>query len=162
MIGNDIVDLDLALKESNWKRDRFLDKIFTLKEQRLILNSENQDLMVWNLWSRKEASYKIYNRQTGIRGFFPLRLECCYTNENVGTVSIDGFVYHTKTEITSNYIYSIAVTEKEGFKKIKVLDTTSIIKKEGGIPFLLDPTSNNRILVSITHHGRFQRIISVF
>ena len=33
MIGNDIVDLDLARKESNWKRKGFLDKIFSLQEQ---------------------------------------------------------------------------------------------------------------------------------
>jgi phosphopantetheinyl transferase (holo-ACP synthase) len=162
MIGNDIVDLDLALKESNWKRNRFLDKIFSSDEQQLILNSENQDLMVWNLWSRKEASYKIYNRQTGIRGFFPLRFECYYVDINIGTVSIDGFVFHTQTEIATNYIYSVAVSEKEYFKKIRVLDnTTPIIKKEKGIPYLIDPVSNGMNPVSITHHGRFQRIISV-
>jgi phosphopantetheinyl transferase (holo-ACP synthase) len=161
MIGNDIVDLDLALKESNWKRNRFLDKIFSSNEQQLILNSENQDLMVWNLWSRKEASYKIYNRQTGIRGFFPLRFECFYDDATTGTVSIDGFVFHTQTEIATNYIYSVAVYEKESFQKIKTLDTTIIIKKENGVPYFLDPILNNRIPVSVTHHGRFQRIISV-
>jgi phosphopantetheinyl transferase (holo-ACP synthase) len=161
MIGNDIVDLDLALKESNWKRKHFLDKIFSSKEQQLILNSENQDLMVWNLWSRKEASYKIYNRHTGIRGFFPLRLECDYNDKYTGTVSIDGFVFYTQTEIATNYIYSVAVSEKEYFKKIRVLDSTTIIKKENGIPFLLDPISNTKIPVSITHHGLFQRIISL-
>jgi phosphopantetheinyl transferase (holo-ACP synthase) len=161
MIGNDIVDLDLALKESNWKRKHFLDKIFTSTEQQLILNSENQDLMVWNLWSRKEASYKIYNRQTGIRGFFPLRLECDYCDMNTGTVAIDDFVFYTQTEIATNYIYSVAVSEKEYFKKIRVLDSTTIIKKENGIPFLLDPISNTKIPVSITHHGLFQRIISL-
>jgi phosphopantetheinyl transferase (holo-ACP synthase) len=161
MIGNDIVDLDLALKESNWRRNRFLDKIFSSNEQQLILNSENQDLMVWSLWSRKEASYKIYNRQTGIRGFFPLRLECDYSDINTGTVSIDGFVFYTQTEIATNYIYSVAVSEKESFRKIRVLDTTTTIKKENGIPFLLDPISNAKIPVSITHHGLFQRIISL-
>jgi phosphopantetheinyl transferase (holo-ACP synthase) len=161
MIGNDIVDLDLALKESNWKRNRFLDKVFSSNEQQLILNSDNQDLMVWNLWSRKEASYKIYNRQTGIRGFFPLRFECYYDDATTGTVSIDDFLFYTQTEIATNYIYSVAVSEKECFEKIKTLDTTIIIKKENGVPYLLDPILNNRIPVSVTHHGRFQRIISV-
>jgi phosphopantetheinyl transferase (holo-ACP synthase) len=161
MIGNDIVDLDLALKESNWKRKRFLDKIFSSKEQQLILNSDNQDLMVWNLWSRKEASYKIYNRQTGIRGFFPLRLECDYCDINTGTVAIDDFVFYTQTEIAANYIYSIAVSEKDCFEKIRILETTSIIEKENGIPFLSDAISNTRIPVSITHHGRFYRVISL-
>jgi hypothetical protein len=38
--------------------------------------------MVWNLWSRKEAAYKIYNRETGIRGYFPLQIACNYDDEN--------------------------------------------------------------------------------
>jgi acyl carrier protein len=76
VIGNDIVDLALARKESNWKRPGYLNKIFTTKEQLLISSAENPNTMVWNLWSRKEAAYKIYNRATGIRGYFPLNLEC--------------------------------------------------------------------------------------
>ncbi|WP_268846664.1 4'-phosphopantetheinyl transferase family protein [Flavobacterium aestivum] len=160
MIGNDIIDLDLALKESNWKRNRFLDKIFSPNEQQLIQNSKNKDHMVWNLWSRKEACYKIYNRQTGIRGFFPLRFVCYYDSANTGTVSIDDFVFYTQTEITSSYIYSVAVLEKEYFKKIKLLETDITIKKENGIPYLVNPVSNNVSPVSITHHGRYQRIIS--
>jgi phosphopantetheinyl transferase (holo-ACP synthase) len=63
VIGNDIVDLALARKESNWKRPG-LNKIFTTKEQLLISSAENPNTMVWNLWSRKRAAYKIYNRAT--------------------------------------------------------------------------------------------------
>jgi phosphopantetheine--protein transferase-like protein len=162
VIGNDIVDLDLALQESNWRRNRFLEKVFSSKERQLILNSKNQDHMVWNLWSRKEACYKIYNRLTGIRGFFPLRLECDYFDEHTGTISIDDFVFYTQTETTTNYVYSVAVSEKANFKKVTILDTTTIIKKENGVPYFLDPISNSRIPVSKTHHGRFQKIISVF
>ena len=56
MIGNDIIDLALARKESNWLRSGFLDKIFTLREKLLISNSQNPETTVWNLWSRKEAA----------------------------------------------------------------------------------------------------------
>ena len=35
MIGNDIVDLKQAAKDSNWQRPRFLDKVFTKHEQDL-------------------------------------------------------------------------------------------------------------------------------
>jgi hypothetical protein len=41
VIGNDIVDLALARKESNWKRPGYLNKIFTTKEQLLISSAEN-------------------------------------------------------------------------------------------------------------------------
>jgi phosphopantetheinyl transferase (holo-ACP synthase) len=159
MIGNDIVDLDLARKESNWKRKGFLEKIFSINERELIQNASNPELMVWNLWTRKEAAYKIYNRQTGIKGYFPWLLKCFYDNSNFGTVIIDGFVYYTQTEITDAYIYSIAVSEISFFDKIKPLETIKNIKKYNGIPYYLDVVSNTIQPVSITHHGQFERII---
>lgn len=159
MIGNDIVDLDLAKNESNWKRKGFLNKIFTFQEQAIIHNNTNPELMVWNLWSRKEAAYKIYNRETGISGYFPSRLQCHNVNEISGTVTIDDFVFHTQTQITDAYIYSIAVSKIDFFYKINTLETLENIKKENGIPYILDTTSNTIFPVSITHHGRFQKII---
>lgn len=161
MIGNDIVDIDLARKESNWKRKGFLDKVFSPQEQYLILNNQDPELTLWSLWTRKEASYKIYNRITGIRGYFPERLQCHYIDENSGTVSIDNLVFHTKTQLTNDYIYSIAVSETPIFDKIKSLESLENIKKENGIPYILDPIFNIINPVSITHHGRFQRVISI-
>ncbi|MGQ7947724.1 4'-phosphopantetheinyl transferase family protein [Flavobacterium sp. WC2509] len=161
MIGNDIIDLNLARKESNWKRKGFLEKIFSLQEQILIHNASNPELMVWNLWSRKEAAYKIYNRQTGIKGYFPWLLDCCYDNSLSGKVVIGDFVFYTQTEITNEYIYSIAVSEKVFFDKIRPLESVEKIKKDNGIPYILDVATNTIQPVSITHHGRFQRIISI-
>lgn len=161
MIGNDIVDLDLARRESNWKRKGFLDKIYAPQEQALILQDANPELLLWNLWTRKEASYKIYNRITGFRGYFPSRLRCHYENQNSGTVSIDGFVFYTQTQITDAYVYSIAVAEMAVFKMIKPLQSLENIVKENGIPSILNPDSKVISPVSITHHGRFQRVISI-
>lgn len=155
MIGNDIVDLALARKASNWKRNRFLNKIFTVKEQLLISASENPEIMVWNLWSRKEAAYKIYNRETGIRGFFPLQLECFYENATLGTVYIKGKIYFTQSTIENDSIYTIAVVEKEHFKKIKSIDSATEIFKKNGIPFIIDSNSKIEKPISISHHGRF-------
>jgi len=161
MIGNDIVDLDLARKESNWRRKGFLEKIFTSHEQQLIHDYLNPELMVWNLWSRKEAAYKIYNRKTGISGYFPWRLQCRYENEFSGTVAIDDFIFYTQTQITDSFIHSIAVSDIVLFNEISVLETLENIKKENRIPYTLDVTSNKIHPVSITHHGRFQKIITV-
>jgi len=66
MLGNDIVDLDLAKTQSNWRRKNYLDKIFTTEEQLLISSAKRPDEMVWLLWSMKESAYKIYNRKSGI------------------------------------------------------------------------------------------------
>ena len=155
MIGNDIVDLALARKASNWKRNRFLNKIFTVKEQLLISASDNPEIMVWNLWSRKEAAYKIFNRETGIRGFFPLKLECFYENATLGTVYIKEKIYFTQSTIENDSIYTIAVVEKEHFKKIKSIDSAAEIFKKNGIPFIIDSNSKIEKPISISHHGRF-------
>ncbi len=161
MIGNDIVDLALAKKESNWKRKGFLDKIFTPKEQFLILNSQDPEIMVWNLWSRKEAAYKIYNRETGIRGYFPLQLKCYYENETLGTISCNGNIYFTQTIISDELVYSIAVVKKKYFKKIKGLNCIDKICKKNGIPFMIDEFEKIMKPVSITHHGRFREYITL-
>jgi phosphopantetheinyl transferase (holo-ACP synthase) len=161
MIGNDIVDLALAKKESNWQRNRFLDKIFTKNEQQLILNDANPEIIVWNLWSRKEAAYKIYNRETGIRGYFPLLLECFYENETLGTVSIKEKIYFTQSRIENDSIYTIAVAEKKHFDKIESITSAIEIFKINGIPFIIDSASKIKKLVSITHHGRFWKGITL-
>jgi phosphopantetheinyl transferase (holo-ACP synthase) len=162
MIGNDIIDLDLSKIESNWKRKGFLNKIFSPQERALIYNDANPEIMVWNLWSRKEAAYKIYNRLTGISGYFPWQFQCEYNDKTNGTVAVADFIFHTRTEITNRYIYTIAVSEIDIFYKITNLNSLENIKKENGIPYILDSISNKTAPVSITHHGRFQRIITIF
>lgn len=163
MIGNDIIDLALARKESNWQRNRFLHKIFTPKEQLLISNSQNPETTVWNLWSRKEAAYKIYNRQTNIRAFIPLQLECFDIEVKVGiiygkVICYDN-VYYTKTTITSAYIETNAVINPNDFDAIQTLDITEKVIKTNGIPNYFDQINNIWKPVSKSHHGRFERII---
>lgn len=76
MIGNDLVDLKLAAKQSNWQRKGFLDKLFTPKEQGCILNSSNPFETVWLLWSMKESAYKAYLQTHNERFFAPKKLAC--------------------------------------------------------------------------------------
>ena len=158
MIGNDVVDLTLAKTESNWQRKGFLNKIFTENEKILIQKSQNQELMVWNLWSRKEAAYKIWNRQTGIRKYNPVQFECFDLGFDVGKVRFKETVYNTKTEISENFIHTIAVVNDEDFAKVKFLKSDSKIKKQQNLPYFLD-TKNNIVILSKSHHGSFERII---
>jgi phosphopantetheinyl transferase (holo-ACP synthase) len=160
VIGNDVVDLALARKESNWKRPGFLEKIFTAEEQSLIANAKNQEIMVWNLWSRKEAAYKIYNRQTGIRAYIPAQLECVYENASSGSVHCNGNIYYTKTEISKDKIATVAVTRKSDFKEIIVVKPTVKVHKENGIPYVND-AKNELKPISISHHGRFSARVSI-
>lgn len=164
MIGNDIVDLALAKKESNWERKGFLDKIYTKNEQLLILKSENPATMVWILWSCKESAYKIYNRQTQIRGYFPLQLEC-FDFDNIdgftyGKVRIKDLIFFTKSEIKSEFVHTIAVENSRDFDTIKILKTRKKIYKTNGIPEYFEKESSVLRPVSISHHGRFKLIIT--
>lgn len=161
MIGNDIVDLALARFESNWKRKGYLDKIFTPDEQLLISTAENPDTMVWNLWSRKEAAYKIYNRATGIRGYFPLKLVCVYENANNGFVLCNGHTFYTKTKIVKDKIHTVAVTDIMDFKLVTELEPEIKIIKRKGIPFLIEEITNSLNPVSISHHGRFRAFVGL-
>lgn len=161
MIGNDVIDLKLAREESNWKRKGFLDKLFTKDEQNLIFLAEIPEIMVWNLWSRKEAVYKIYHRQTKIRAFIPKELECSEVDilliKKHGIVTINCCDYYTETELNSDYIHTSAVTKMEDFEKITGVTVKDISKDQYGIP----NHSSTKNPVSISHHGRFDRKIQL-
>ena len=161
MIGNDIVDLKLAKAQSNWQRPHFLEKIFTIHEQEFIRKSENVELEIWKLWTMKEAAYKIFNRETKIRGFFPWRLECSIAEfldgKFLGSVSIDDQIYFTKTIQNEDYVYTIAANSPSLLDEIIEINSNEKIIKIDGLPF----TAIGKVLVSITHHGRFERRISL-
>lgn len=158
MIGNDIIDLALAKKQSNWQRKGLIDKLFTVAEQHFILDSVEPEARFWNLWSRKEAAYKIHHRETKTRAFNPKGFSCVFSDSVVeGKVIIDNYSYWTKTLETTEYVYTEAVINRLDFDKISAVDASNIAKDKHGIPFGI--ILNNP--VSITHHGRFQRRIQL-
>ena len=116
MIGNDIVDLALAKTESNWKRPRFFNKVFTEKEQQYIYKSPQPDKMVWLLWSMKESAYKLYVQLQGKRFFAPKKFSCTVLNineiESSGMVACDDFLCFTQSEISDQFVYTISGLEK--------------------------------------------------
>ena len=154
MIGNDVIDLTLAAKESNWRRKGFLQKIFTESEQRRIQTAAHPDLMVWNLWSRKEAAYKIYNKETGIRTFNPLRLECTLSDDYNGAVTIDGRTYQTRTTFDLERMDTVAVSNPDYWPLVLDLARTDVEKKEG-LPY----RRGDKTPASVSHHGRFEKIV---
>ena len=111
MIGNDIVDLIQAKRESNWRRRGFLAKIFTPHEQGLIHQAINPDQLVWLLWSMKESVYKLAIRSTGNRVFAPTKMACSIA-ELTGTTATGTVDYDerhwTQSLLTPDYISTIA------------------------------------------------------
>ena len=144
MIGNDIVDLNLAKSQSNWQRKGFLDKIFTKKEQKLISRADDSFRMAWLLWSMKESACKIYSRQNNVRFYAPRKFEC-EVNNLKGTVTINNTIYFTKSTISSNCIYTIAtVNTKESI-------TTDFFKLENSDYSTQHSTSNNYLKSAISN-----------
>ena len=156
MIGNDIVDLALAQKESNWQRKGFLEKLFTDYEQSVILTAANSEVMVWNLWSRKEAAYKIYNRMSGRRVFNPKAFECV-----ADKVCFHNTIFYTQTNITSEYVYTIASTSEALLTSMQHQNSRENIHRINDLPEWFDVKSNLFFPASITHHGRFERSIYI-
>lgn len=154
MIGNDIVDLALAKVESNWQRKGYLEKLFTKKEQNLIFSAQNPTLMVWILWSRKEAVYKIIRQENGLRGFYPLKIE--NTEFDSGIVSFNKKEYYTKTVQKGDMLHTIALKNSE-FDQISELNPLVTIHKKDEIPFVI--TNGKNHFISKSHDGRFEKIV---
>ncbi len=179
MIGNDVVDLNLAKTQSNWRRKRFIDKIFTKREQLFIKNAMDSSTAVWLLWSMKESAYKIYSRQNKIRFFSPKKFECEMCNSQ-NTVNINNTIYFTTSTISNDSIHTIAtvninkmatsdsfILKNETYKvqhqttyqflkaaisnQFNIPISKVIIKKDSnGIPQV---SQAQNISLSISHHG---------
>lgn len=176
MIGNDVVDLNLAKTESNWQRKGFLEKQFTDFEISEILNSANPFLKVWLFWSMKEAAYKCYVQEHKKRFFAPKKFSCKIITDREGVVQIEAKKYYINYLISENYITSVArenkdskmvselffIDKNESSTKIindKLVsffaDETQLLKNDLGIPSLYQNDKKLAISVSKTHHGNY-------
>ena len=165
MIGNDVVDILQSRIESNWLRPGFIQKIFTDDEQLLIANAPEPEILVWLLWSMKEAAYKIFNRQTSIRKYIPKKLECTilYNDNNYceGQVICFDSLYYTTTIITNDSLHTVAVTCPANFNNVIEIENKLILKNEFGFPYLYDINKNVHYDVSVSHHGRFKKVVAI-
>ena len=177
MLGNDIVDLNAAKIQSNWKRKGYLAKVFSTEEQMQILTSNYPEQLVWLFWSMKEATYKIINRESSKRFYSPKKFYCKLDGTD-GLVNFEGRIYYTKTVINANLIHTISSTKKTNLACIQTYygenkhDYLSefnakslnyfIEKNADGIPNLIDKKNSERYAVSISHHGSYLAISAHF
>lgn len=156
MIGNDVVDLVLARKESNWKRKGFLNKLFTSFEQELILQASNQEEMVWMLWSIKESVYKAYQRINYNEGFYPIKIEIIEINDqNESVVQLFGTLIYGKTIVENDFIKTVVVLDKSDFNRIQYIKTSEYSKNKNSLPIEL----NSNKPISVSHHGRVIEVV---
>lgn len=165
MIGNDVIDIIQSRQESNWQRKGFIEKLFTPAEQLIIAQNPEPEFIIWLLWSMKEAAYKIYNRQTKIREFIPQKLICTILSKtdiySTGQVICGENIYHTKTTITQDSLHTIAVATLGNLHNVIEIEKKDIIKDKNGIPYLSDSSSHKTKDVSISHHGRFEKVVII-
>ncbi|MFT4754258.1 MAG: phosphopantetheinyl transferase (holo-ACP synthase) [Salibacteraceae bacterium] len=183
MLGNDIIDIKETKRSSNWERPRFMDKIFTKKEQSIISASVDPFTTVWHLWSMKESAYKVFIQAGGNRFFNPTKIECSLADAKNGQVEIDTIILKTSTLINSNYIFSTAtidtadidtcifqLTENNSrqqsnymhqqvlndFAKNNCLNREELViqKTKTGVPILYYKNKPLGTSISITHHGK--------
>ena len=184
MVGNDIIDINETRRSSNWERPRFIQKIFTLKEQSIISASTDPFTTVWHLWSMKESAYKVFIQAGGNRFFNPTKIECSLDSSKNGQVKIDTTTLRTSTSINSNYIFSTAtinnsdidtcifqLTENNSkqqsnfihqlvlndFAKKNSLNFAELLlqKTKKGVPTLHYKNKPLNKSISITHHGKY-------
>ena len=183
MIGNDIIDLQLAAVQSNWTRKGFLEKVFTSFEQQQILSSKDPSLLVWLLWSMKEAGYKAHQRQFSLPRKLNWKVQECRITRMTGStasgiITVGKEQYFSASEISPEMIFTSAInnrnlglvnhvlTQPSGVLKRKFLERISgvfnlskedlfIDKNEHGVPILLHRERVQDTCFSFSGHGRF-------
>jgi len=183
MIGIDIIDIAETKKTTNWQRPRFLEKLFTITEQKLIHDATDSFIMVWRLWSMKEAAYKLYTQTHAERFYNPKQFKCDINGFNF-KVTYKAFQCFVTTKITKAFILSEAsLVEKEMSSKFiklasedyKIQSKTTkhtlislisnhfnlvesqlkILKSKFGIPSIYYNSEKLNIGISLSHHGYF-------
>lgn len=184
MIGNDIIDFEKAKKESNWRRKGYLQKVYSHAEQKMILSHPNPDVVIWVLWSIKEAAYKASQRMTFLKEYAPLKVSCNIDSniENsvyYGNAYYNNQQYYTQTQVFDDYIHTIALHHPSNFGNIRKIYigkypgenymeflreneylaySEKIIKNKYDLPDLYDDGQVS--FVSVSHHGEYLGIIA--
>ncbi|MCD0490638.1 4'-phosphopantetheinyl transferase superfamily protein [Pedobacter sp. MC2016-14] len=151
MIGIDLVDLHVAKSESNWRRTGYLEKIFTGAEQATIKNAVEPEIMVWLFWSMKEATYKVWSRMhANQRVYAPTKISCVVEELEqkcmAGLVTYMGQVYHTRSFLRADCIYTLSASQPQLFEQ----STISITEWTGNEkPYPKDKA------ITVSHHGKY-------
>lgn len=162
MIGNDVVDLQLAAVESNWRRKGYLHKLFSPEEQLLIGQAADPDRMVWLLWSAKEAAYKIIHRDTRQRIYAPRQYQVQLSGADAGTVQYQDRLFAFRTVVAGSFLHTIAVVSAEWWPQVvyRQQPGEELLKDEAGVPFIRDTGGDVRP-ASVSHHGNYRETVSL-
>jgi phosphopantetheinyl transferase (holo-ACP synthase) len=180
MIGNDIVDLDLAERESNIHRPGFQDKLFLPHEKDMIEKAADPATMVWLLWSCKEAVYKIIHRRTRERKFAPQQF-AGYLSQYDGTTATGTVIHQQQTYCFQSSRIGSCIHTRAAISAATLQETNTFTrylltpdylqevlaageefyKDEYGIPFIHHRYTGKDLPVSVSHHGKYAGIVKM-
>jgi phosphopantetheinyl transferase (holo-ACP synthase) len=124
-IGNDIVDLTDPHNKGKSRNLRFVNRVFTLSEQKQIFNSTTPDTITWALWAGKETAYKIISKCHPSASSTPRLYEVlldwndishepveCFGEDCVisGTVDTPYGHIHIRIFVTPEYVHCVGAT----------------------------------------------------
>ncbi|MUP45711.1 4-phosphopantetheinyl transferase family protein [Gramella sp. BOM4] len=179
MIGNDIIDLELAFKIEKSSIPRFLDKVFLAGEQEYIQSSKDPEREIWRLWSMKESAYKAQQRvQRFERRLNPLHFECMLIDDRHGMVFSEENKWKIISDVHQSHIHSFISDPRQHIHMMPKKSRNSkdllpaiasaiamkiqeiSLEKDGfGIPFIRLLDSNRIIPISLSHHGNFSAFV---
>jgi phosphopantetheine--protein transferase-like protein len=120
-IGNDLVDLKTPEVKEKHLNTRFLDRVLSPNEKKLLNRSDNPSLFFWVLWSAKEAAYKGLKKQSPEINFahrmYEVQIDCpnnfLMGSEHNAYLKHPSGVCLLKWIITNEYIHCIGVSSVE-------------------------------------------------
>lgn len=135
MIGNDIVDIVIARKRSNWRRPGYLDKLFTNGEQALIHTADDPERQLWLLWACKEAAYKAWSAEFHERRYAPRSLRIIewistQTDRFQAVLHTQERTYMVKAQANKNFISSSTEVTPIRILDRQLLHTSDALPKQ--------------------------------
>jgi len=169
MLGNDVVDFQLAKLQTRWKTEAFQQKVLHPIELDRFSSNPLCFTDFWKIWSIKETAYKAHQRRFNHSPRFnPFQFLVELLSENRSKVYIENEEYNVISYVGNHFIYSTTEgketcsiqnfnIEAENTLFSKNLNrkhlAENLMKNENGIPFLVE--ANRCVPVSITHHGSY-------
>lgn len=121
-VGNDIVDLKTPEAIGKSADTRFIERVLTPCEQRMIHHSEHPDTLVWALWAAKETAFKAISKSAPDVTSAPRRYPVRYLVRSLvkfdsdkisstlcGVVDTPRGNVPVKTFITEEYVHCIGI-----------------------------------------------------
>ena len=111
-VGNDLVDLTEKENEDRPKNVRFVNRVLTEKERRLLNESADKVTTFALLWSGKEAAYKVLKKIDSSIFFshsqFVVTIKKCQTGGHEGHVFYKGYQIPVSWETDPKWVHCLA------------------------------------------------------